>query len=204
MPVHGHVKEEQQNTEVVPYKVEELYSEKGPHTPTPNINLDYGFIDEKDDLTPVINPMLDETTMKPLQVDTTTTPLQIDTTKTGKTKKPKKKKGVLSLVKSAFGIGQDTTTPEKNAIQSPPDSPDITNLTMTKGDKPVEQNITQSIPESPDLTNVTMTRGDNTIDKLNTTRISKFGKYEYIAWINHHRKYNDASLNDKDKPELKK
>jgi hypothetical protein len=75
---------------------------------------------------------------------------------------------------------------------------------MTKGDKPVEQNITQSIPESPDLTNVTMTRGDNTIDKLNTTRISKFGKYEYIAWINHHRKYNDASLNDKDKPELKK
>ncbi len=91
----------------------------------------------------------------------------------------------------------------KNAIQSPPDSPDITNLTMTKGDKPVEQNIAHSIPESPDLTNVTMTRGDDTIDKLNTTRISKFGKYEYIAWINHHRKYNSASLNDKDKPELK-
>ena len=37
MPVHGHPREEQKNTEIVPARVEELYSDKAPHTLTSSV-----------------------------------------------------------------------------------------------------------------------------------------------------------------------
>ncbi len=63
----------------------------------------------------------------------------------------------------------------------------------------------QIVPESPDLSNVTMTRGDpDALEKLNTTSISKFDEYENIGWINHQRGYVDANLLTESLPELKK
>ena len=50
-----------------------------------------------------------------------------------------------------------------------------------------------------------MTRGDpDALQKLNTTAISKFDKFEYIGWINHQRGYVDANLLKESLPDLKK